>query len=314
MEILFKTNIIALVGGGKNPKFPLNKVIIWDDQQKKQICELRLKSTINNVKLKKDIIFIICQNKIYVFKLYSLDMLSEPLETFDNPKGIFALSLIENKTIIAYPFFRTKGYIQIKSFGEKSNTLIINAHDSKIFYLSMNRNGTLIASCSEKGTLIRLFRSDNGELVQELRRGSDHAQIYCICFDAFSKFIACSSDKKTIHIFSLRKANKSFKDEKEEKDENDKDNYFSKKNDYEEPKNPKSIFSTFGKLFKIKDWYFNSEWSLAQYRIKEVKSICHFGPDKTIIVISNNGKYYQARFDPSLGGECFHIKTLDLNI
>jgi hypothetical protein len=44
-------------------------------------------------------------------------MLSEPLETFDNPKGIFALSLIENKTIIAYPFFRTNGYIQIKSFG-----------------------------------------------------------------------------------------------------------------------------------------------------------------------------------------------------
>ena len=87
-----------------------------------------------------------------------------------------------------------------------------------------------------------------------------------------------------------------------------------KKNDYEEPKNPKSIFSTFGKLFKIKDWYFNNEWSLAQYRIKEVKSICHFGPDKTIIAISNNGKYYQARFDPSLGGECFHIKTLDLNI
>ena len=68
MELLFKTNIIALVGGGQNPKFPLNKVIIWDDQQKKQICELRLKSTINNVKLKKDIIFIICQNKIYVFK------------------------------------------------------------------------------------------------------------------------------------------------------------------------------------------------------------------------------------------------------
>jgi WD40 repeat protein len=37
-----------------------------------------------------------------------------------------------------------------------------------------------------------------------LRRGSDQAEIYCLAFDPISKFLACSSDKGTIHIFAIR--------------------------------------------------------------------------------------------------------------
>ncbi len=38
-----------------------------------------------------------------------------------------------------------------------------------------------------------------------MRRGSDKAEIYSISFDKMSNWIACSSDKGTIHIFAVTK-------------------------------------------------------------------------------------------------------------
>ena len=51
--------------------------------------------------------------------------------------------------------------------------------------------------------------------------------------------------------------------------------------------------------------YFDSEWSFAQFRITDMKGLATFGHEpNTIIVISYEGNYYYARFDPVNGGEC----------
>ena len=53
------------------------------------------------------------------------------------------------------------------------------------------------------GTLIRVWETETGEMVKEFRRGADKAEIHCIAFNAASTALCVSSDKGTVHIFSL---------------------------------------------------------------------------------------------------------------
>jgi hypothetical protein len=52
IELLYRTNIMALVGGGDKPKWLPNKVMIWDDSQMKVIGEINFKKQIRGVKMR----------------------------------------------------------------------------------------------------------------------------------------------------------------------------------------------------------------------------------------------------------------------
>ena len=49
--MLYKTNVLALVGGGPSPLFPPNKVIIWDDHRSEAIGEMSFKSDVKAIRL-----------------------------------------------------------------------------------------------------------------------------------------------------------------------------------------------------------------------------------------------------------------------
>ena len=164
--------------------------------------------------LSKIRIIVVCEQKIYVFNFISFQNI-DTIDTYENPKGIVAVSPDPKTTVLAYPD-KTKGYVRVKSY-DKSVTALISAHESAIACIALNTNGSLLATASDKGTLIRIFNAEDGTFLQEVRRGAEKAEIYSISFNQNSLYLACSSDRGTIHIFSLDNALKKLKDGSKER-------------------------------------------------------------------------------------------------
>ena len=57
-----------------------------------------------------------------------------------------------------------------------------------------------------QGTIIRVFSSEGGELLQELRRGSEKAIITTITFHPSMNLIVCTSNRSSIHLFEIKKS------------------------------------------------------------------------------------------------------------
>ena len=79
----------------------------------------------------------------------------------------------------------------------------IMAHTSGVTSLSVLPSGRLLATTSPQGTLIRIWDTHTGKLQNELRRGTDKAEIYGVAFTPDEKEVAVWSDKGTVHVFSL---------------------------------------------------------------------------------------------------------------
>ena len=292
--MLYRTNILALVGSDNNMDYKRSKVIIWDDHQKKSLSELKFNQNVMNVKLRKDKIVVVCRDKIYVFNLSTFQNM-DIIETGDNAHGLVGLSYDQNQTVLVYPD-KNKGHVRIKNY-EKSIIFSIKAHDNNIAYITLSFDGSLLATASDIGTLIRIYSTENGNLLQELRRGKDKADIKYICFEPNYKFIAASSNKGTIHIWSLGKTLKAL-------------NKVNEGNENEGVENKTSILKGLPNF--LGGEFFKSEWSFAQVRLTDHRSICCFGAENNIIVVSTEGKYYKAEIDMEKGGDCKIIQEEQL--
>ena len=219
VKMLEKSNIFCLVGGGKYPRFIPNKLILWDDNNKEIKEEFRCNSFIINCYIKQNCIFIICPDDIILINLKSLKKI-KIINTNNNPNGISSISNEPKKYMLALPG-QNKGNILILDFNilgtsddeeiknienlENKEIIFNNAHKGNINVLSLNFDGTKLASASDRGTLIRIFNIKTREQIGEFRRGSTDANIYSLNFSFDNSLLGLTSNHGSCHIFRLNK-------------------------------------------------------------------------------------------------------------
>lgn len=203
------------------------------------ICELLFPSSILAVKLNRKTLVVVLENEIYIYDISNMRLL-HVIETTPNPEGmrscgfqvafanccsaVCALSPSADSSYLAYPspvpspttpLSQQPAASSPPTPGQQSGDVIlfstrtltvanvIQAHKSPISFLSTNSAGTILATASDKGTVIRVWSIPGAEKLYQFRRGTREARIYSMNFNAMSTLLAVSSAHDTVHIFKL---------------------------------------------------------------------------------------------------------------
>ncbi|KAF2236004.1 putative phosphatidylinositol 3,5-bisphosphate-binding protein [Viridothelium virens] len=196
-EMVDRTNFLALVGGGKQPKFPQNKVIIWDDRKKTKVLTLEFRAAIQRVRISRTHIVVVLLNSVNLYKFSTTPEKLGAFETTNNPFGLCCLG----KRLLCFPG-RTPGHVQLVELASR-NISILPAHSAPLRALDLSPDEAVCATASEKGTLLRVWSTANCSRLAELRRGVDPAAVFSLAISPNSTYLAVTSDKSTLHLFDL---------------------------------------------------------------------------------------------------------------
>lgn len=108
---------------------------------------------------------VVLAQKIFVYNFSDLKLLHQ-IETIANPKGLCEVSHQSSSMVLVCPGLQ-KGQVRVEHYASK-RTKFIMAHDSRIACFALTNDGRLLATTSSKGTLVRIFNTLDGSLLQEV--------------------------------------------------------------------------------------------------------------------------------------------------
>uniref|UniRef100_A0A224YIC2 Autophagy-related protein 18 n=1 Tax=Rhipicephalus zambeziensis TaxID=60191 RepID=A0A224YIC2_9ACAR len=290
VERLFLSSLVSLVSTAS-----LRKLKMCHFKKESEICNYSYSNSILAVRLNRARLVVCLEESLYIHNIRDMKVLHTIRETPPNPDGLCALSPSSDNCYLAYPGSDKIGEVQIFDALNLQAKVMIPAHDSKLAALAFNSTGTLIATASEKGTVIRVFGVADGQKLYEFRRGMKRcANIYSLAFSADSLFLASSSNFETVHIFKL-----------EDPESN------------RVPEEPGTWFGYLGKALVQGASYlptqvtdvFNQGRSFATVHLpfQSVRTVCCLSTIQKIprvLVATADGYLYVYNLDPVEGGDC----------
>lgn len=197
-------------------------------KRQSMICELLFPSAILAVKLNRKSLVIVLETEIYIYDISNM-RLQHVIETTPNPEAVCALSPNQDHSYLAYPSpvpspssalapgAPTPAQSAASSsssphqsgdvllFNTRTLTVanVIQAHKAPLSALALSASGSLLATSSDKGTVIRVWSVPGAEKLYQFRRGAREARIYSMGFNAVGSLLGVSSAHGTVHVFKL---------------------------------------------------------------------------------------------------------------
>lgn len=217
LEMLFSTSLVALT---LSPRV----LRIQNTKRHSTICEMTFRTAILAMRLNRKRLVVVLESELYIYDISNMQMLKTE-KTSPNPHAVCALSASSENNYIIYPLptkaapvtFQppshappksdhttpTSGEILIYDATKMEAVNVIEAHNSPLSCIALNNEGTLLATASEKGTIIRVFSIPDAQKLYQFRRGSIPARIFSMSFNSTSTLLSVSSATETVHIFRL---------------------------------------------------------------------------------------------------------------
>jgi len=276
-EMLFSSSLVAIVGSGDHdPSLSPRRLHIMNTKTKATICELSFLTAILAIKMNKKRLVVVLETKIHIYDISSIKIL-HTIETVPNPKGICALSPSEENCYLAFPGSSEKGNIVIFDALTLQVVNVIEAHKTTLARLTINSSGTIIASASNKGTVIRAFSILDEKKFYQFRRGTYPAAVYSISFSSDSSLLCVSSETGTVHIFKIDSS----------------------------PTNMTTDVHNYLPTVVTDMWDIIPVRSFASLKLQVgIENICAFNQTNTMLmIVTSDGNFLSFAMDPKLGGE-----------
>ncbi|XP_030380572.1 WD repeat domain phosphoinositide-interacting protein 2 [Scaptodrosophila lebanonensis] len=196
VERLFNSSLVVLVTAQKP-----NCLKMLHFKKKQDICNCFYPSEILCVRMNRQRLIVCLAESIHIHDIRDMKILHSIENIAPNELGLCALSLNSH---LAFPISQTSGELRIFNANKLRTGMTIKAHDTPLSALNFSPSGSLLATASERGTVIRVFCVKNGQRVQEFRRGVKRCvRIASLVFAAGGDFLCASSNTETVHVFKI---------------------------------------------------------------------------------------------------------------
>jgi len=202
-ERLFSSSLVALVS-----KSAPRKLSVWNFAKQKEICNYGYTTKILSLKLNRIRLVVCLEESIFIHNVRDMKVIHTIRNIPPNTRGLCALSTESDYSYLAYPGHSTAGEVQVFDAKNLNGVFMIPAHTGPLVAIQFSSSGTQIATASDKGTVIRVYCVINGYCTGKklfgFRRGIQRtAKIYSLSFSPCDKYLACSSNTETLHVFKL---------------------------------------------------------------------------------------------------------------